>query len=189
MKLLVDRLKDSPTSLHFDEDRRFREALEEAIPELAAALSAPVAVDLRAHCMGLDLYLEGRVTSEFSLECGRCLERYRAPLSEAFRLVLSPAGTRLPAEPEAAEALARNGMCLDDAIETGWYQGHEIELGGFLRELLLLALPVQPVCREECKGLCPRCGADRNAGSCDCDTSRSNKPFAALEKLRTRGES
>jgi len=188
MKILVDRLKDSPISLHFDEDRRFRDALAETIPELAAALAAPVSVDLRAHRMGQDLYVEGRVTSELSLECGRCLARYRAPLSEPFRLVLSPAGSRVPAEPEAAEALARNGMCLGDEVETGWYQGHEIELGGFLRELLALALPVQPVCREECKGLCPRCGADRNAGSCDCDTSRSTTPFAALAALRTRGE-
>lgn len=188
MKLLVDRLKDSPTSFHFDEDRRWRGALEESIPELAAALATPIEVDGRAHHMGLDVYLEGRLRGELELECGRCLARYRAPLSESFRLVLVPAGSRVPAEPEAAEALARDGMCLGDELETGWYQGHEIELGGFVRELLALALPVQPVCREDCKGLCPRCGADRNAGPCGCGESRSNQAFAALAALRKRGE-
>jgi uncharacterized protein len=189
MKILVDRLKDSPVSLHFDEDRSWRAAVEESIPELAAALVTPIAADVRAHRMGQDLYVEGRVGAELELECGRCLARYRAPLSEPFRLVLTPAGSRVPAEPEAAEALARLGMCLGDELETGWYQGHEIELGGFFREVLALALPVQPVCREDCKGLCPVCGADRNAGSCGCEESRPKTPFAVLEALRTRGES
>jgi uncharacterized protein len=189
MKILVDRLKDSPVSLHFDEERAWRAALEESDPELAAALDAPIAADVRAHRMGQDLYVEGRVQGELALECGRCLARYRAPLSEPFRLVLTPAGSRVPAEPEAARALARHGLCLGDELETGWYQGHEIELDGIVQELLALALPVQPVCREDCKGLCPVCGADRNLGSCDCGESRPKTPFAALEALRTRGES
>jgi uncharacterized protein len=188
MKILVDRLKDSPVSLHFDEERAWRTALEESDPELAAALVEPIAADVRAHRMGQDLYVEGRLAAELGLECGRCLARYRAPLSESFRLVLTPAGSRVPAEPQAAEALARDGLCLGDELETGWYQGHEIELGGFFRELLALALPVQPVCREECKGLCPVCGADRNTGPCGCEEPRPNTPFAALEALRTRGE-
>jgi uncharacterized protein len=188
MKILVDRLKDSPTPLAFDEEPAWRAALEEAIPEVAAALAGPIHVALRAHRMGQDVYLEGKVTGELALECGRCLARYRAPLSEPFRLVLTPAGSRVPAEPEAAQALARFGLCLGDELETGWFQGHEIELGGVIRELVALALPVQPVCKEECLGLCPRCGADRNAGSCGCPDSRSKKPFAALEALRTRGE-
>jgi uncharacterized protein len=188
MKILVDRLKDSPISLHFDEKRSWRTELEETDPELAAALAAPVGVDLRAHRMGQDLYVEGHVTGAFGLECGRCLARYRAPLSEPFRLVLTPAGSRVPAEPEAAASLARHGLCLGDELETGWYQGHEIELDGFVREVLALALPVQPVCREECKGLCPVCGADRNTGPCGCGEPRSKTPFAVLDALRTRGE-
>lgn len=189
MKILVDRLKDSPISLHFDEDRGWRAELEEIDPDLAGALAAPIAADVRAYRMGQDLYVEGRVTAELELECGRCLARYRAPLLEPFRLVLTPAGSRVPAEPEAARALARHGLCLGDELETGLYQGHEIELGAFLREQLALALPVQPVCREACKGLCPVCGADRNTGPCGCGESQSKKPFAALESLRTRGES
>jgi uncharacterized protein len=188
MKMFVDRLKDSPTALDFDEEPPWRADLEREIPVLAEAVATPIRVTLRAHRMGQDLYLEGALTGSLVLECGRCLARYRAPLSEPFRLVLSPAGSRVPAEPEAAEALDRFGLCLGDELETGWFQGHEIELDGFVRELAALALPVQPICKEDCLGLCPRCGADRNAGRCGCPDSRSTTPFAALEALRTRGE-
>ena len=90
---------------------------------------------------------------------------------------------------EAALALERHGLCLGDELETGWFQGYEIDLGGFVREILTLAVPVQPLCKESCLGLCPRCGADRNAGPCGCDPARPKSAFAALEALRTRGES
>lgn len=193
MKILVDRLKDTPTAFEFRETESWRAAAEELIPELRGPLAAPIEVRLRAHRMAQDLYVEGRLSGAIELQCGRCLVRYRAPLSEPFRLVLSPAGSRVPAEPEAAEALARFGMCLGDALETGWFQGYEIDFGGFFREIVTLAIPVQPLCKEQCKGLCPHCGADRNAdpdiGPCGCREQRPKTAFAVLEALRTRGES
>jgi uncharacterized protein len=124
----------------------------------------------------------------FDLECGRCLARYRQPLRESFRLVLEPAGTRVPGDPEAAQALARDGLCLGDELETGWYRGAEIQVDSLCLELIALALPVQPLCREDCAGLCPRCGADRNTTPCECAELRPESPFAALASLRgTRG--
>jgi uncharacterized protein len=189
MRILVDRLKDAATSFEFEEDAAWRAESEELVPELRGPLAGPVAVRVRAHRMGQDLYLEGRVEGGLELECSRCLARYRAPLSEPFRLVASPAGSRVPAEPEAARALARDGLCLGDELETGWFQGHEIDLGGLVRELLTLAVPVQPLCKETCQGLCPRCGADRNTGPCGCPEEKPKSAFAALETLRTRGDS
>jgi uncharacterized protein len=104
--------------------------------------------------------------------------------------VLEPAGTRVPGDPEAAQALARDGLCVGDELETGWYRGSEVQLDSVCFELISLALPVQPLCREDCAGLCPRCGADRNTTSCDCDAQpRPDSPFAALASLRgTRGD-
>jgi uncharacterized protein len=189
MKILVDRLKDSPTELAFEETPAWRAAAEEVLAELRGPLAEPVRAEVRAHRMGLDVYLEGTLRGALDLECSRCLARYREPLSEPFRLVLSPAGTRVPAEPEAAAALDRYGMCLCDELETGWFQGHEIDLCGLFQEIVTLAIPVQPLCKEGCKGLCPRCGADRNAGPCGCGETRPKSPFAALASLRTRGDS
>jgi len=192
MNLYVDRLKDSPTETVFEEDAAWRREAEELVPELRDLRAELFRVALRAHRMGQGVYIEGTLTGALEPECARCLVRYREPLREPFRLVLEPAGTRVPADPNAARELARYGMCLVDELEMGWFQGHEIDLGSFLREVVTLALPLQPLCREDCRGLCPGCGADRNAGPCGCDEQRAKTPFAALEALKvrdTRGES
>jgi uncharacterized protein len=131
-----------------------------------------------------DVILEGTITGAFELECARCLARYRHGLREPFRFILEPAGLRTPAEPEAAEALARNGMCLADEVELGWYRGSEIQLDSVCLEMISLALPVKPLCRDDCAGLCPRCGADRNETPCGCSETAPNSPFAVLAALR-----
>jgi uncharacterized protein len=192
MKLHVDRLKDSPTEFLFEETGAWRIRAEESAPELGSLRAAPFHAVVRAHRMGQDVYIEGELTGALEPECGRCLVRYRAPLREPFRLVLEPAGARVPAEPESARSLARRGICVGDELEMGWYQGHEIDLSDFLLEMMTLALPLQPLCKEDCRGLCPGCGADRNAGPCGCDEQRARTPFAVLAALKgrePRGES
>jgi uncharacterized protein len=134
--------------------------------------------------MGADVFLEGVASGAVELTCGRCSRRYRQPLRESFRLVLEPAAERVPADPEGAAALARDGMCLSDELEAGWFRGSVIDLGPWFRELLALALPVQPLCREDCRGLCPRCGADRNEESCGCTEAKSSSPFEVLSRLK-----
>jgi uncharacterized protein len=137
-----------------------------------------------AHSMGEDLIFEGALEGVVEAECGRCLARYRHALRETFRLMLEPAGDRVPAEPESARALAAEGLCLGDELETGWYQGSEIDFDRFVAEFVALSLPVQPVCREDCAGLCPSCGVDRNTTACACSESKVDSPFAALAALR-----
>ena len=99
-------------------------------------------------------------------------------------MILEPAGARSPADPEAAEALRRDGVCLGDEIEAGWFRGDEIDLGSFFREVISLALPVKPLCNEECAGLCPQCGIELGKQKCDCQEMKSNSPFAVLATLR-----
>jgi uncharacterized protein len=189
MKLNVDRLTDSPVPFEFEEAEGWWRGHAAAGPVLPQSLAEPVRVALRANKLGEDVLLEGTLTSAFELECSRCLARYRQPLRESFRLVLEPAGSRVPADPEAAAALARDGLYLGDEFETGWYRDGEIHLDSVCLELVALALPVQPLCREDCAGLCPRCGGDRNTSPCGCGEVRPESPFAVLAALRTtRGD-
>jgi uncharacterized protein len=191
MKLLVERLGSTPTAFRFEAEPAWRERLRRSLGELEHDCVAPFRFELEAQRMGEDVYLEGTAHGLLELECVRCLARYRHALREAFRLLLEPAGPNTLLEPEASAALARDGMCLGDDLEAGWFRGKEIDLGDFLVEVIALALPVHPVCREDCRGLCPRCGIDRNQESCTCEATQPSSPFGALRTLRGRagGES
>ena len=184
MKLLVDRITEEPSEHAFDPEPAWWDDASAAISELAGADRPSFHLAFQAHRMSEALYLEGQVGGRIELECARCLTRYVHALREDFRLVLEPAEGQAPAEPEAAEALARDGVALSDALESGVFQGPEIELGAYLREVVALSVPVKPLCREDCRGLCPRCGADRNRESCGCEDTRPDSPFAALAALR-----
>ena len=189
MRILVDRLASSPTAFVFESEPPWLRSAMRPWPGSPGLAAKPFRFAFRAHRMGEAVCIEGDVRGGVELECGRCLARYCHELEEPFRLVLEPAGNRSPADPEAAEALARDGMCLGEDFETGWYRGSEIQLSGLAREVVALSLPVNPLCSEDCPGLCPICGADRKLETCGCEVSRPSSPFAVLAKLRTRAKS
>ena len=185
MKLLVDRLESTPMSYEFEASRAWWQ--EQVIDgrDLDYAVEGPFRFLAEAYKSGDDVLLAGKFGGAIAVECGRCLQRYRHALSEGFRLVLEPAGERQPSDPEGAKALVRDGLCLGDDLELGWYRGTEVRLDTFFTELISLALPLQPLCDEECKGLCPRCGVDRNREDCGCEEElKPPSPFAVLAALR-----
>jgi uncharacterized protein len=184
MKLAVDRLSDSPTGFELEADPEWWSETCALVPELEGAAREAFTLAGSAHRMGADVFLEGVASGAVELTCSRCSRRYRHALRESFRVVLEPAAERVPADPEGAAALARDGICLSDELEAGWFRGSVIDLGPYFRELLALALPVQPLCREDCRGLCPRCGADRNVESCGCSEAKASSPFAVLGRLK-----
>jgi uncharacterized protein len=184
LRILVDRLLESPQRLESVESAEWLRAGLGLDDEAAGAVCEEVKVSVDAYRMGEDLFLAGEATGAVELACSRCLTRYRQPIRERFRLVLEPAGTRVPADPQGADSLARDGVYLSDELESGWFQGSEIQLDRLLLEQISLGLPVQPLCREECRGLCPRCGVDRNVESCTCAPVRPPSPFAVLARLR-----
>jgi len=80
--------------------------------------------------------------------------------------------------------LARDGMSLGDDFDAGWFRGPELRLETFLAEVVSLAPPIQPLCSEDCAGLCPQCGCDLNDKTCDCQDLKPESPFAVLAALR-----
>ena len=183
MKIRVDQLSTTPDAYAFEaDDGWWRERVPSG--ELPGALLEGFQIRVDVHRMGDDILFAGKVAGALEVECARCLTRYRHALQEDFALVAEPAGTRLPADPEAAGALRGEGLCLGDEPEVGWYQGAELALDSLCLEVISLALPVQPLCREGCPGLCSRCGAELNQGPCGCDEARPNSPFAVLAALR-----
>lgn len=137
-----------------------------------------VTVDLQN--AGGDLLGKVHVKCHLMVECSRCLERYVYAIS---------AERQIRYLQHLTEEALRDEM-------GGWFvsefDGETVVLNEDVRQILLLALPFQPLCHEDCRGLCPSCGSNLNQGPCACPTRPKplgENPFrAAFDQLRRRRE-
>ncbi len=113
--------------------------------------------------------VRGVLSGTLTAACARCLTAVTVPVSaEVVELFSDPADADDPADVEAGYEL-RDGV---------------IDLDTLLRDALLPALPQAPLCRPDCKGLCPTCGVDRNVADCECADVSADPRWSALEALR-----
>ena len=122
-----------------------------------------------------DILVRGRLAGELGLTCGRCLEPFTAPVETDFDLLLVPVPTG--AGPEAEELSAQE-------LDVDFYADETVDLEAIIREQIILMVPLKPLCREDCQGLCPSCGANLSRESCSCQAAKSDSPFAQLAKLK-----
>jgi uncharacterized protein len=124
-----------------------------------------------------DIRLRGSFSGQFQVPCARCVEPVKIPLGAEFDLIFRPA----EADSEAPER-----SITAPETEIGYYQKDSLLLEDVLREQVLLTLPVKTLCKPDCKGLCPRCGENRNSRMCNCDEGPSDPRWEALAGLRGR---
>jgi len=149
-------------------------------PEAVSIATQPFRFALGARRVREDVLLAGSLEGAVQLECGRCTRRYSHELREEFRLLLEPVGDHEPEDPEGARSLEERGICLGEDLEAGWFRGPKVRLDEFFGELIALALPIQPLCSEDCPGICPHCGVDRAETQCQCVDEKIDSPFAVL---------
>jgi len=124
-----------------------------------------------------DIRLKGHLAGNFQVPCARCVEPVGIPLEADFDLIFRPV---------AADSGAAERAITAPETEIGYYQKDSLSLEDVLREQVLLALPVRTLCKPDCKGLCPRCGENRNHHACNCEAGPSNPHWEALAGLRDR---
>ncbi len=129
------------------------------------------------HEIVADIRLRGRFAGSFQVPCARCIEPVEIPLAAEFDLIFRPIGVDAGAPERSITA---------SETEIGYYQKDSLLLEDVLREQVLLSLPVRTLCKPDCKGLCPRCGANLNTQPCSCETGQSNPRWEALTRLRGR---
>jgi uncharacterized protein len=183
-KLSVERLGEVAEAYTFEASAGWWAARDAEPRDELCEVEEPFRFDLQARRVREDVLVEGSLAGRVSLECSRCAKRYSHVLRDEFRLVLEPAGNREPADPEGVAGLAESGLCLGEDLETGWFRGPRLQLDDFFGEVIALAMPLQPLCSEECPGICPHCGADRAEMQCDCVDEKIDSPFAVLAKLK-----
>lgn len=109
------------------------------------------------------------------LTCARCLESFDAPAEVSFTEEYRPTIDIATGQP--SDAVQHSEMAFEIS------SNHTIDLTEALRQHLLLAVEIIPVCREDCQGLCPTCGVNRNLETCSCPPPAEPSPFAALQGL------
>jgi uncharacterized protein len=149
-------------------------AIEYLDPKLhqASVLKAVGKVELVTGALG-EIRVKGHLTVDMQADCDRCLEPARCPLDSDFELYYRPVASGYQEETTLDEGEA----------EMGFYEGDGIELNDVLREYVLLALPMQRLCKEDCKGICPVCGQNRNQSECACRAEQVDDRWAALKEF------
>jgi uncharacterized protein len=167
-----------------DFDEEFRPGHIELGPDYAQQTplqSAGTATLVEEHRGGKnivqDIRLVGTLRTTLEMHCARCLEPVRREICPDFDLLYRPLGV---------DAGASEMHLADADVEIGYYQGEGILLEDVLKEQVLLAAPVKAVCREECQGLCPHCGANRNQQRCDCVVEAPDPRWSALHEIRDK---
>jgi uncharacterized protein len=118
-----------------------------------------------------DIRLRAHFEGEFEQLCARCLEPVRQKLAGDFDLIFRP---------EGIDAEAGEHAITEDETEIGYYEENGLLLEDAVREQVLLTLPGRTLCQEDCKGLCPHCGINRNLATCECVEKPVDPRLAAL---------
>ncbi len=132
-------------------------------------------VNLRLERDGADVFVTGEVHAAVSQACGRCLEPSPAEVTATLDVRLVP-------RPSTAD----NVELAADDLDVDFYDRDEIDIGGLIDAETTLALPMKPLCREGCLGLCRVCGGNRNVVQCECRERPPDPRLAALKDLASR---
>ena len=138
-------------------------------------LVEPVAVKGNVKLARALVQVNGHIDTRAQVECDRCLQPVELPVDADFALEYITGS-----DYESSEA----AELTDEEMSVSVFDGEAIDVDEIVKEQILLAVPTRMLCREECKGICPECGIDRNSGECACVTDDVDPRWAALKNLK-----
>ena len=129
--------------------------------------SKPIEVTADIYRADGSIYLDGKVTYEYTESCSRCLKEFNKEVKGAL----------------FGRLIEKNKDFNEDEVEEDviYYKGDTLDLTEDVISTVVLSLPMKSLCREDCKGLCPICGKDLNKGKCDCVVEEVDPRLAKLK--------
>lgn len=168
--MLVERSQIPPEGL----DLEVRvEPRWEGVEGLWASLS-PVEASLHLEREGNGILASGTFSTTAVVQCSRCSEPVSVPISDSFAILYTE-----PSEAFDAEEVELSATEMDADV----MQDDRIDVTKLLRENVLLNLPLQPLCRVDCRGLCPHCGINLNENTCQCRAQEGDPRLLPLQRL------
>jgi len=142
-------------------------------------LGCPLQVDMKVSKAADKFLLDGTLSGGVKVRCDRCLEPFDLELKSRFNVYLVA---------RASGSSEEDIELLDEDMEVDFIKGETVDLDDIIREQIYLAVPMKCVCKRDCRGLCPECGANLNIAPCSCKSRSGHPGFSKLETLRFQGE-
>lgn len=165
----ITQIPSEGLDIHFREAEDFLDPSGERVRPLR-----PVEATLHLSRTSTGISVRGKISSHLQLHCSRCFELFTLPVCEGFEVRY-----RGPLEASVEEEHELG----PDELDVSFLEEAKINIAGLVRENVLLALPVKPLCHEGCRGLCPQCGKNLNEGICPCSSTRLDPRWRELESL------
>jgi uncharacterized protein len=169
MRIELDKLEQTG-----DRFAHVYEPEEIVLDEEHVRLLEPPQITGRVSRSGHEVRVQGKLNARAEVDCDRCLKTVPVAVETAFDVNYVPAEDYRRSE--AAELQ-------EEDLSLSVFDGETIDVDELVREQLLLALPARALCGEQCKGLCPTCGADRNTNPCDCHSQEIDPRWAGLKAV------
>jgi uncharacterized protein len=171
----LNELRKKNTPLHVEADfgekqLNFRSPL--------ASLQNRTHSQLRVLLSGERVLVDGRIQGDLEVTCCRCAKGFPQHVEKEFSVEYWP-------DPKVTHEGEEMELSYDD-LEIGFYREDKIDLSALVAEQILLDIPMKPVCREDCKGLCDQCGADLNEEVCGCERKKLDPRWAVLAKIKNK---
>ena len=177
MKFRVEDIPQEGQEATFSQDGSWLDERLAGEPARSFRFVGPILVRLDLLRTGRMVLVRSRIEAQVEWRCARCLESFRRTLSSEYTTTLKPRPSSPSPSPEEVELTRED-------LETDFYEGEEIQLTPLVQDQVLLALPQKAICREDCRGLCPRCGKNLNRESCQCQDITLDPRFEPLRSFR-----
>jgi len=179
MEIRLDQIKEDGLTLELEKSVDTFPILAEMVANGECEFAAPLRTALRALRIGDLVEIDGDFETSVRLPCSRCLQPFETPLKSSFALTYMQQATDVMEDTEPQEVQ----LSAED-MGVVYFQDEKINLRDAIQEQVVMEFPLRPLCKLDCKGLCPKCGADLNEVPCDCEQRPSPGKFAALKNLK-----
>jgi uncharacterized protein len=182
MKIEILNLPEEGIRLADRRDAQIFAGIKEMMTTDGIEFPTPIEVDLHIWPERDMIKVKGQIGFSVRQACSRCLAVFESPLNQEFTLRFS---RQIPQDVHSADGKEEIELTADQ-IGLVFFEGDLIDLTDAIQEQIILAMPFKPLCREDCKGLCHRCGNDLNLSACGCAATQPSGPFDILMTLRPK---
>lgn len=185
MKVYLYELSEDPKDLHFSEKDAWIAETVKSTQESEIAENPHYTMDLELRKLQELVLVKGKMALDLGLTCSRCADDFQYVLTSKFQCMFTR--EKSLGYPEHNVGIAHSEPTGDkpEDLDIEFLEKDYIELSDVLKEQIYLKLPVQPLCSEECKGICPVCGQNQNTHPCQCHRLKNTALANALKNFRT----